>query len=292
MKFLKLVALWVVLFISVFCLTPEELTKQYEKQLKSEKQARIVACSSPSWLIIASSSSLNGEFYPNKNIFDIDASVSHLSAVIDCSEEKLKGIQIICTSDNNERYSSNFVVRTDDKHVHEMQITNIDLLSEYDIVDRLFEKNSTRAYIGYDSDEVWYLLSWYLLPLSGKRNVGMIIFGKTLVNEIEFKNIRNKMFKQIECFYVSERDFGEFLARSPGDGKCDANSLTKGSKIAGKEQEDYKKFFLITSLTTIFIIFVLILGGFVLRVIVQAKDENGVEKVDTNTRFDCYTASN
>lgn len=291
MKFPKLVTLWIVLIISVFCQIEEdpdeESRKQKEKQLEYVRQAHAAACCSPNWLIIASSSSLNSKTNPNKDIFAVDASLSHFSAVIECAEEKLKTIKINCTSENNEQYFYNFAVRT---YYYHMQILNTDSLSDTDMdmlwqMDEWRNPNAISADIGYVSDEIWYLLSWN--PPSNETGL-IIVFSKTLLNETGLEIFRSDMLKQFEYFYPSERHLEPFNGRRNGDGRCVATRSTRGGSRITRNQQDQEGSMKLILITSFAIIFLLVLGGFVIRAIVQNKGENVVEKVKTNTRFDCY----
>lgn len=271
MKLLSLVAgLWIALIIPVLCLTYEEIKIRTEIHLALIQRGNDVACSQHHWLIVASASSFKlvdfiGTF--PKNVYDINASASHLSAMIDCSEGKVKRIHIQCTSD--ERYIFNYtLLHTIGGYISEEKDSKIQMI------------------MGYLNDEQWYIFAAFASNVVATRyEAGLIIFGKNLLEKTDAEIIKNKVFKDQANFNLTEESFGPFYVRKPGEGKCDATGLRKGAKVASDEESETLMFVLMMSFVGIFL---LLLGGFVLRAVMQGKPEPEARAV----RFECYTSSN
>lgn len=275
MKFVNLLALGTVTLYFFGSCTGQMRPEAHE--------ALTIACSSTDWIIIASSPAISVA-YP-ENIFDIDASAGHLSAIVECSEQVVKTIQISCISDNAEEYRNNFSVRILQDII---RIFNTDMMSEDDI-EALWNVNSsyaTKFSISLVNDKVWYLYK-FNFPMMLDKNMGLIFFSKEEVSGRELEIIKNKVAheRQSDAMDVCE----PFYARGPGIGKCDAKNLKNGSVVGNRLKHDLMGLLIAG---TISMIFLLILGSFVVNAIMKKNSDYIEENVETNIRFDCYEGSN
>lgn len=77
---------------------------------------------------------------------------------------------------------------------------------------------------------MWYLRSWYYSP--HVTQIGLIVFSKDLLDITELEIMKRKVTYEIKDQYMDPIQVEPYYERTSGIGKCDAVSLTEGSKAA------------------------------------------------------------
>lgn len=227
------------------------------------QQAYDTACSSNEWEIIGSIP-IDLKPYP-KNMFDIDASTSELSAFTKCSEGKLRDILVFCVSLNDTKYQNAFEV-TPSEHED---------IAHMGIAHKAGDQagDGDPGYIGCVDENIWYLHTKF------NNQIGSIIFSKVVYDETELKGIMRNVTHEIRVCYKPGIQINHFHPRTQENGKCDIIALKKGTYISRRMQNELIKDHAVKFVAIlIFFFFVCFLLFVIMHV--KSKDNNKVGCVE------------
>lgn len=218
--------------------------------LEEIQEAYNTACSSTNWDIIASIPIGISDPYPNR-MYDLDATASQLSAIVNCSDDKLSEIQIFCYSDKKD-YRQTFIVSPSlNPYPIHFGVRNI-------AINRTGSDDT--GLIGSFGDKVWYLHD------HPKKKLEAVVFSKESLEDTVLERILKNISHPIKDPYVST--IKQFNTRMAGSGKCDELDLMYGTK---KAREMKKELIKVTAAKIFGGVFAVLFGCFIIYLIVLVK---------------------